>query len=568
MVARRKKVQADDPQIIDASEDELNSLCQRAKRKELTDADADLLEQIVKAYVYVLALVRMKRTTIARLRRLFGLHTSEKTADVLSDVEGGNANAKDGDASSTESETASADAENGTLSADKADKKRKPGHGRNGVDDYPGAEQTVVVHETLKRGDRCPENCGGKVYPMAKPKSVIRVYGRSPIAAHVCSLQRLRCNGCQKIFTAKTPPQFAGKKKYDESAAATIAVMHYALGATFYRLEQLQQCQKVPLPAATQWQIVNDAYPLLMPVFNELVTMAANGQVLHNDDTTARILSLMGKRREKKIKAGTFDKPERTGLFTTGIVGKNANRTIALFYSGRHHAGENIAKVLAKRNQDLGPPIQMSDGLAANVCHMFEVIQANCLVHGRRLWVDQIANFPAECAHLLETLALVFQNEKTCKALSLNDDERLAYHQQHSKKLLDDLKEWIDSLFRDKKIEPNSSLAEAINYMNKRWDKLTLFLTVPGAPIQNNIVERALKKAIILRKNSLFYKTEHGANVGALYTTLIYNADINDANPLDYLTQLMRHPDLVAKNPAAWMPWNYTDALTLAAAPA
>ena len=551
-MARRKTAKTDDPDIIDVSEDELKSLCQRAKQKDLTDADADLFEKIVKAYIYVLKLVRMKNTTVARLRRLFGLKKSEKTDTVLADLEG---NSDEGENTSTDTEAAGSDS--GVLSDDKPGKKKKPGHGRNGVNDYSGAERTSVPHETLERGDPCPKNCGGKVYPMAKPKSVIRVYGQSPIAAHICLLERLRCNGCQQIFTAKIPAQFAGKKKYDASAAATIALMHYALGTTFYRLEQLQQCQKVPLPAATQWQVINDYYPLLLPVFNALVTMAANGRLLHNDDTTARILSLMGKRREKKLKAGTFEKPDRTGLFTTGIVAQSGDRTVALFYSGRDHAGENIAKVLAKRRKELGPPIQMSDGLASNVCHMFEVLQANCIPHGRRMWVDQIANFPAECRYLLETLAKVFRNEKICKQQNLTDNQRLLYHQQHSKPLMDELKEWLDGLYRDKKIEPNASIADAINYMTKRWDKLTLFLRVPGAPLDNNIVERALKKAIILRKNSLFYKTEHGANVGSLFTTLIYNADINGANPLDYLTQLMRHPDHIAENPSAWMPWNY-----------
>ena len=105
-----------------------------------------------------------------------------------------------------------------------------------------------------------------------------------------------------------------------------------------------------------------------------------------------------------------------------------------------------------------------------------------------------------------------------------------------------------------------------MRYLLKHWERLTLFLRQPGAPLDNNICERALKKAILHRKNSLFYKTENGARVGDLFMSLIHTCELCSANPFDYLTQLQRHAGELARNPSEWMPWNYQTALEPAGA--
>lgn len=123
------------------------------------------------------------------------------------------------------------------------------------------------------------------------------------------------------------------------------------------------------------------------------------------------------------------------------------------------------------------------------------------------------------------------------------------------------LKVWLTEQFEQRLAEPNSSLGGAVAYMLKHWEKLTLFLRAPGAPLDNNLCEQALKKAILHRKNALFYKTDRGARVGDLYMSLIYTCELNKVNPFDYLTELERHADHVACHPERWMPWNYGKAL-------
>src|SRR5438046_9111076 len=106
------------------------------------------------------------------------------------------------------------------------------------------------------------------------------------------------------------------------------------------------------------------------------------------------------------------------------------------------------------------------------------------------------------------------------------------------------------------------------SYLLNHWPKLTLFLKQPGAPPDNNIVERALKKAILNRKNALFYKTLNGAGVGDLFMSLIHTCELNGANPFDYLTELQRHAEELKLRPWEWMPWNYRETLARLATPA
>jgi hypothetical protein len=133
---------------------------------------------------------------------------------------------------------------------------------------------------------------------------------------------------------------------------------------------------------------------------------------------------------------------------------------------------------------------------------------------------------------------------------------------------MEKLHSWCAAQFEERKVEPNSGLGQAISYLLKHWEKLTLFLRVAGAPIDNNLVERALKKAILHRKNSLFYKTRKGAQMGDLFMSLIHTCELNGANAFDYLTELQRHAEELKQNPSAWMPWNYRDTLARLATPA
>jgi hypothetical protein len=248
-------------------------------------------------------------------------------------------------------------------------------------------------------------------------------------------------------------------------------------------------------------------------------------------------------------------------VFTSGIVSVLDGRQIALFFTGHRHAGENLTTVLKQRASELGRPIQMCDALARNMPKELETIVANCMAHGRRRFVEVAPNFPDECLHVLEILKDVYKNDAQAKRQEMSDEQRLHWHQAQSGQKMAELESWLTEQIEQRKVEPNSGLGEAIAYMLKHWNKLTLFLRQPGAPLDNNVCERAIKRAILHRKNAYFYKTQNGARVGDLFMSLIHTCELNDVNPFDYLTQLQKHAEAIALCPADWMPWNYKQAL-------
>jgi transposase len=435
---------------------------------------------------------------------------------------------------------------------------KKPGHGRNGAAAYTGAAKVKVAHPSLTAGQPCADCLKGKLYPMAEPAVLVRVTGMAPLSATVYERERLRCNLCGEISTAPAP-EGVGDAKYDETATSMTALLKYGAGLPFNRIEKLQAGMGIPLPAATQWELVRDGVELLAPAHEELIREAAQGDVLYNDDTTMKVLGLTAEQRAAA--AADVEPDGRTGVFTSGIVSTREGRKVALFFTGAQHAGENLSDVLARRAAELPTPIQMCDALSRNTNGDFATLVANCMAHSRRRYVEVADAFPEECRHVLETLAAVYKFDAEARDRKLSPEERLRFHQAKSGPLMEGLDRWMRQQFDERKVEPNSGLGEAITYMRKHWLKLTLFLQQPGAPLDNNICERSLKKAILHRKNSLFYLTENGARVGDIFMSLIHTVELGGGLPFEYLAALLRHHEAVALAPADWMPWNYAATL-------
>jgi transposase len=531
--------------------------------------------------------LQQRDATLTRIRRLFGIRASEKLRDVFS-----GANAPTG-----EDPGPSADADRGAVDDDRdvdgagdrdpgdaGDRdgrgdggtngdpatdedgeraRKRKGHGRLGAAEYPHARCVHVEHDGVHAGDTCPHCAHGKLYRLREPECIVRIVGQAPLAARKWELDRYRCGGCGDVFTAPAPVEARGPK-YDEHAVAIMALLRYGAGMPLHRLDRLQRNLETPVPASTQWEVVRDHVDALAPVHDELYRHAASGRVLHNDDTSVRILAFMGRRRAELVAQGALPDPDRTGLFTTGIVSITEAGPIALFFSGRKHSGENFTSLLRAREPGLPAPIHMCDGLDRNRPTGHTVIEDNCLAHGRRHVVDEANNFPAECRHVLEALGKVFKTDDECKKQALSDDQRLAVHQRDSAPVMAELRCWMITQLDDKRIEPNSGLGDAFQYLLKRWDKITLFLRVAGAPLDNNICERILKMAIRHRNNSLFYRSLRGARVGDICMALIHTAELHGENPFEYLVALLVHHADVAADPAAWLPWTFRATLARA----
>jgi transposase len=540
------------PEQMQLSHADGEALRTRLAGDALTADDRRVLDQVLQWYFWLLCALQEATFSLKRLRvLLFGEkpHPRKTTPppEAASNVGHGPGEMDSAPAQSVPDATETTDVAKPPSSG-----KRRPGHGRQGAETYRGAEHVVCHHETLAAGERCPVCGRGRLYRVA-PGVEIRLDGHALLSAVRYVLEKFRCSACGQVFTASAPAE-AGADKYSARARAVLVLGRYYLGVPLYRLEGYQAMVGVPVADATQWDQIERVADCAYPVFEQLKTLAAQGEVIYQDDTHVRILSLIAENRRTQAD----DTSEaRTGMYTTGLVVQQGEHTICLYMAGRAHAGENLEALLTQRDAGRDKPLVMSDALGSNAADEAVLIRCHCLAHGRRKFSELEETFPAECTVVIAALKQVFDHDEEARLQQLTPTERLAYHQHASGPIMEALKSWLEQQFEERNVEPNSSLGKAFAYLLTHWQTLTRFLQVENAPLDNNIVERALKLAIRQRKNSLFYATDYSASIASMLTSLIATCLHAGVNALDYLVALQEHRPAVFKAPEAWLPWNY-----------
>jgi transposase len=493
------------------------------------------------------------------LKRLKALVFGEKAKKPKPPSSGGTPSG--GNASGSEGQTgASPGVQAASGAASSEEKPRPPGHGRQGASVYRAVTRVECRHEELAVGERCPACGRGRLYRLP-PGIEMRLDGNALLSAVRYELEKLRCSACGQIFTASVPA-VVGTEKYSARARAVLVLARYYLGVPWYRLESFQALVGVPVPDATQWDQAELVGDCAYPIFQYLERMAAQGEVIYQDDTPGRILALIEENQEAGAQAkATGTAATRTGRYTTALIVQVGARRICLYYTGRQHAGENLDALLGKREPQRSKPLVMSDALSSNNAEATHLIRCHCLAHGRRKFSELDEVFPAESAVVVDALKVVYEHDEEARAQQLSTQERLVHHQTYSGPILKTLKEWLEQQTEARLVEPNSSLGKAIAYLLGHWPTLTQFLTEPGAPLDNNTAERALKLCIRQRKNSLFYATEHSAYIASLLTSVIATCLHAGVNALEYLVALQEHRQEVFAHPSAWLPWNYPAAV-------
>ena len=523
------------PDIAQLSAEELDALM--ARLQEAIDYDlalsADDIRLLLSALLTLATMqVRIsdKDITLHKLRKLLGMvQSSEKLSDLV---------------------------DNGEL------KKRHKNDTRRKKPKIRKKLPPKKIHHSLKdlkKGDLCPACSIGKLYKY-EPAQLLRITGNTPFVPELHLSERLRCNACGQFFTAPLPDEVTadGKadQKYGFSARSLMALNKYFSGAPFYRQESLQDILGLSICASTIFDqceyLAND----LKPVFMALKTLAGNADHFHLDDTTHRILE-QGPIKKKKRNS---DKMQlRTGLFASGIIATTDKQEIILFQTNIGHAGEFIDELLDKRHPDLPPPILMSDALSSNKPTVVPVLHGNCNSHGRRQFVDVLAQFPEQVPWVLDQYKIIWKNEDEITKKGLNLAERLAYHQQHSLPAMKEIHAWGEKCLTEETVEQNSGLGKAISYYTRHFEGLTLFCQIEGAKIDNNLMEAALKLIVRNRKNAYFYKTSVGADISDVITSCIATGMHAECNVFDYFNAIQRNRAAVKSNPLAWMPWNFSN---------
>jgi transposase len=532
---------------------EIENLIKQIRGTNLEPGAKEKIERLLRTVLTLVELLQRKNTSIKNLRQMiFGKRTERHQARKAEGQEKGDESEKadDGGPKAAGDQDPRAD----LRVIESGEKTKRKGHGHRAASDYSGARVVKCGHECLKAGDDCPASCGGRLYDLNEPTALMQFTGQPLITATRYEREALRCAKCQQRYIAPLP-EGVKEERYDATCDATIALMRYGGGLPWHRQAGLQAMGGMPIGEATMWERCEATADAAMGIFLRLTRLAAGGEVMHTDDTWVRILSCLKEDKEEKGRATQ----------TSGIVVKAGGRKIALYLSGRRHAGENLAELLAKRDERLTRPIQMSDALAANTSVEKNVIRAYCLAHARRKVFELKDDYPAECAVVLDAVGKVYGYE--AETAEMNDERRLAHHQGKSGPVMKELKDWIEGQFSDRRVEPNSNLGKALRYWLSHWEELTVWLREPGAPLDNNESERALKQFILVRKNSLFFKTEHGASVGDVLASLIRTCRLNCVNAWDYLVTIIRNRKDARSNPDRYLPWNYKseEAASLAA---
>jgi hypothetical protein len=315
----------------------------------------------------------------------------------------------------------------------------------------------------------------------------------------------------------------------------------------------------VPVPDATQWEQIEQVGDCAYTVCEEMEREAAQGALIFQDDTAVRIVSRIQENRvlfDQAKAQGVSAPKERTGMHTTALAVQVGEPTASLSYSSRRHAGENLQGLLDKREAGLATPLAMSEALASNeVTDASRRMRCHCLAHGRRKFRDLAAVLPSAGQVVLDVIRQGFDHDEQAREDALSPEARLAYHQGQSQPLMDALKQWLDTQIDDHVVEPNSALGKAIGYMQGHWEPLTRFVSVPGAPLDNNLAERAVQLCIRQRHNALLYQTPHSADIASVLTRLIATCLYAGVNAVEYLVALQEHRREVFVNPAAWLPW-------------
>src|SRR5919197_57953 len=427
--------------------EEVQGLLAHLETASWEEEDWGILQRVLRSYAQLLGTLFEAQMTLKRLQALlFGRRrrrrtssASEASADVVGRGEDAGGGGHEGQSAALEQAKPAAAGHTPRSGG------HRPGYGRLGAAVYEGAERVACRHEDLRIGEVCPVCGQGRLYAIP-PGVEMRIDGNALLSAIRYEVEKLRCSACGEVFTAPLPEE-AGTEKYSPRARAVLAVARYYLGLPLYRLESYQAMVGVPVPDATQWDQIERVADCAYVVFVHLEGLAAQGELMYQDDTAVRILSLLAENAQAQAHAeaqGVLRSPDRTGMYTTALVVKVGAHTVILYDSSRRHAGENLQALLDKREAGRDKPLVMSDALVSNEADEARLIRCHCLAHGRRKFSELEEVFPEECRGVLDARTQVFDHEDTAATQQLSAQERLAYHQAYSGPIMNKLKQWLE----------------------------------------------------------------------------------------------------------------------------
>jgi transposase len=571
---------------------QVRALVEKLRRGEALQSDEmSTLATIVENWAYLSERAHRYDLSMADLRRILGVLKKPRTNDgggntgAGGDAQGGGSSgplpglpggsslasndqqapqAAPGEASPGPAQTEAGTGAGTGAGAGAGAKPRRDEHGRRGEGAFAGLPVQRHGHTDLGAGCPCPQCQRGRLYAFF-PRRFVAITGQAPFAGQQIEIERLQCNLCRAIFEAPLPDDLQADgvgngRLYSHSANTMVVMLKYLGVMPWSRQETLQAAAGVHVPDASMADMCVTVADLMQPVMRVLYRLAAHAPLLYGDDTTAKILGLHA---EIHVQRRTGKNVERTGCHTSGVIAHLTDgHLVALFRIGIQHTGEFLDAVLSHRTQGIPPPLVMSDASNNNGVTVAKVIDCACNAHCVRRFKGLAEDFPAEADYILSRYGAIYKNDARTKEMGLSPRERLAYHKANSATSFREMCEYAHKLLEERSIEPNSKFGEACDYLLNHERALSAFLRYPGAPMDNNLMERHLRLPVRLRDAAPFFKTKAGALMAGRIWSVLVTAMLSNVNVFDYLNCLQRHRKDVRAQPERWLPWCYRERVT------
>ena len=447
------------------------------------------------------------------------------------------------------------------------------GHGKTGASAFTRATN---IYHALKGiiGQLCAK-CGEAKMTRHRQLVHIKIVGQPFFGAECHHAEQARCKACGRVVSALPAHATDGLGKavtWDWSAAALLIVMHYFYAIPFKRIEILHKSWGIPLADATQWEIARESMALGTPLLDGLTEWAIKNMTSFSMDDTGSIILTLKRQIADELKAakavGIPEDSIRTGINASGFYIVTPKGVLVRYFTGRHHAAEVLRKLLQHRLPGSPTVNKVTDAASKNFSLDEEskkkLEEGACNVHAFLLWHDHQYKFPAEYAIVGEGYHNVYLAEETAMARKMSPEERLAYHQLHSRPWMEKIRALCFEIAADRRAEPRTPLYEAVHFFLNQWPRLTKFLEVPGMPLDTNLCEQTLIAIVRYLASCFNYHTEKGAEVGDGGMSLVATARANDVEPWTWLADCLKNHIDLAKNPEQWFPWAWKERMAAA----
>ena len=385
-----------------------------------------------------------------------------------------------------------------------------------------------IKHTLSAEACRC-EHCCSALEPISQKitEQLDIVPAQVRVMRHV--RQTYQCPHCDDVLaTTPLPSQPIPKSNATPGTLTYLIIAKYLEGMPLYRLERQLARYGMPVPRATLASWMIQCGQLVQPLINLMRDRLLSYDIIAMDESRYQVLKEVGKT------------PQSQSYIWVQRGGPPDEPIILYDYD-------------PSRSQSV--PLRLLDGFKGYlqtdayegygaVCSANELVSVGCMAHARRKFdealkaqrsVDPSKQKSTLAAQALMQIQALYRIEREIKLRSSDEIKRA--RQARSVPLLNELKTWLDANIIV--VPPRSTIGKAMNYLNKQWDKLTVYTTDGRLRIDNNLCENAVRPFVMGRKSWLFANSVAGANASANLYSLVETVKANGHEPYAYIKHVL-----------------------------